>query len=523
MGGSPLPGVPIPPEGAENLAMGKAASQEQLSSGVIIPDQVAFEPVDPDELAAIRSLEERRKQKRRSKIIRIAVVCGILLLLVVLFAVANAVGEAMKNAQNRPEVVTVARDNITASVQASGTLEPASHVAINAEVSGIIQDVLVTEGQSVQAGDPLLTIKNAELDNSIATAGRALKHARKSLDDAKAGVSDAWGEYYQAINEYNSAVDEANSEASNAVNIANEAYANTYNAEIAEIPADASPAERDALIKKAQADAQAAYDEAYENALPASVGSFDHKSYLSSIDASETSAEYAEENLEDAQRAYDYAVEEASKRTVRAPVSGTVLNLKAVPGASVGWASGGTSVAADTLMYIADLSALNVSVEVNEIDIINVKAGQRVMATFDAIPNLELSGNVASVASTSTVLSGDSLISGGVVTFKVVAVINGPDSRLKPGMTTNVSILTREIPNVLAVPATAVEEDENGSYVMVALDDKATKTERRGVSVGERSGSKVEIVSGLTEGEMVLGNVSSDSSDASQKSSSSTK
>ena len=68
-----------------------------------------------------------------------------------------------------------------------------------------------------------------------------------------------------------------------------------------------------------------------------------------------------------------------------------------------------------------------------------------------------------------------------------------------------------------------MEEDENGSYVMVALDDKATKTERRGVSVGERSGSKVEIVSGLTEGEMVLGNVSSDSSDASQKSSSSTK
>ena len=520
---SRIPGAPVPPNGAENAAMANANPQEQPPSGVDLPDQLESGDIDPDELAAIRSLEERRRQRKRSNIIKIAVICGVIGLIVGLYAGANAVSEAMKNAQNRPEVVTVERGSITASVQATGTMEPSSHVAVNAEVSGIIQDVLVTEGQVVRAGDPLLTIKNAELDNSIATAGKALKHARKSLDDAKAGVSEAWDEYNNAINEYNQAVDEANNEAANAVNLANEAYTNTYNEAIAEIPEDATQSEREAMIKDAQAQAQAAYDETYESAMPANMDAFDHKSYLSSIDASQTSEEYAEENLEDAQRDYDYAVEEASKRTVRALVPGTILNLKAVPGASVGWASGGTSVASDTLMYIADLSALSVSVEVNEIDIMNVKAGQRVTATFDAVQGLELSGNVASVASTSTVLSGDNLVSGGVVTFKVVAVINSPDPRLKPGMTTNVSIYTKEIPNVLTVPATAVGEDDNGTYVIVAKDDKATTTERREVTIGEHEGSKVEIKSGLSEGDMVLGNVSRDDSGATQSSSSSSK
>lgn len=484
--------------------------------------------VDPGELAAIQNLEERRKQTKRRRMIKIIIAVAVVVALISSCTVGNAIMSVSSKMNSKPTTAEVTKETITTTVQASGTLTPGSRVSVTPEVSGVIEEVRVAEGQHVEAGDVLLTLKNTELDKSIGDATSALERAQNGVNSAQASVDSAYSAYNDAINAYNSAVDAANQAAANAENVANQAYDEAYNAAVAAIPSSATEAERNKLLAEAREAAQAAYNVAFESATKADPGSFDHSSYLSAIDAANSAKDSAEESLKDAQRNYDYAVEEADKRTVKAPVSGTVLDLKAQAGAAVGGAKGGTStVSNDSLMQIANLNSLSVDVEVNEVDISNVAVGERANVTFTAIPDLTINGTVTSVASVasnsgSSENTGGGTMGGGIVTYKVSTVLNDVDPRLKPGMTANVSIVTNEIPNAIVVPSTAVTEDENGTTVQVVTDEKTLAAETRQITIGERSGAQVVVTSGLSEGDIVLINTTpADGSSTSSSSSTS--
>lgn len=484
--------------------------------------------VDPGELAAIQNLEERRKQTKRRRMIKIIIAVGVVVALISSCTVGNAIMSVSSKMNSKPTTAEVTKETITTTVQASGTLTPGSRVSVTPEVSGVIEEVRVAEGQHVEAGDVLLTLKNTELDKSIGDATSALERAQNGVNSAQASVDSAYSAYNDAINAYNSAVDAANQAAANAENVASQAYDEAYNAAVAAIPSSATEAERNKLLAEAREAAQAAYNVAFESATKADPGSFDHSSYLSAIDAANSAKDSAEESLKDAQRNYDYAVEEADKRTVKAPVSGTVLDLKAQAGAAVGGAKGGTStVSNDSLMQIANLNSLSVDVEVNEVDISNVAVGERANVTFTAIPDLTINGTVTSVASVASGSgnsenTGGGTMGGGIVTYKVSTVLNDVDPRLKPGMTANVSIVTNEIPNAIVVPSTAVTEDENGTTVQVVTDEKTLAAETRQITVGERSGAQVVVTSGLSEGDIVLINTTpADGSSTSSSSSTS--
>lgn len=464
-------------------------------------------PTDPEELAALRNLEERRKRASKKRVMKIAIVCGIAAVLVGGWAISGILGAQAPVEDVKADLATVTRGEMSSSVQATGALKPGAHVAVTPEVSGVIQEVMVAEGQQVQEGDVLLTLKNSELDRTVSDAAAARDRAQRAVDNANAGVADAQNAYNEAVGDYNKTVDQVNKAASKAPEVADKEYKKVYEAAVAAIPKDATESERKKLLAEAREAAQAAYEAAYAAAAPEGLAPFEHSGYLSAIEAAQESAVSADEALQDAQRDYEYALEEADKRAVRAPASGTVLDLQAVPGAAVGGATGGTSTASGTLMEIADLSTLGIDIEVNEVDIAGVAPGQQAKVTFTAIPDLEMTGSVASVASVATGSSGggnEGGVGGGVVTFKVTTVLDGTDPRLKPGMSASVSIMTKDVGDALVIPAAALIEDGGKTYVFVVTDEQTMDGDMREVVVADRSGGQAAIQSGLEEGEVVL-------------------
>lgn len=201
-----------------------------------------------------------------------------------------------------------------------------------------------------------------------------------------------------------------------------------------------------------------------------------------STDTSAVSA--AQRSLASAQANLDQANAKAAGRTVTAPSSGSIVELNAKVGATV---TGGMIMGeSDTsggkqCMQIADLSKMKVTVQVGEKDIAKIAVGQSANVTYPAFPDIVSQGTVTAIAS---VANSDSNYSGGSVTFNVDILIEAPDSRLKPGMTAEVSVVTEQLDDVVMVPTMALmTEDGEHYYVNVATDDEGKQTRRVKVTV----------------------------------------
>lgn len=581
----------------------------------------AFDTIQPpadeeqEALAALKALEERRAARRRSVLIKAGAAAGALALVVGGFFFARSALNKPKT--NSPyEFAEVTRDDFKVSVQGSGALQPYAQVVVTPEVDGIIDTVNVSEGQQVKAGDVLFTLRNSEIDKSIADAEEAYSKAQAEVSKAYEALSKAEGERDTAKAKHDSAqaaADSARAQAQAAYDAAFNKIADPANKEFEEqekiyndkkkfIDVDgkkqdyadataicaqaqdvydraddevtfaedryiANPSpENEKLLedaKKARAEAmddldgardlmlatesiyldaveemkdpEAKYSAAataHQEALAAAasagdaaksryaipdVPSYDEASFDSSIESARSGITSAESSLKTAERALNTEKEKGEKRTVKAPKPGNIISFSAVVGASVGGASGGTtssSKSTSSLATIADVSQMRVSLEINEIDITSVKAGQRATVTFASVPGLEQEARVVDVA---TVSSGSGESAGGasgVATFTVDCVIPKPDSRLKPGMTATITIYTTDLQNVLVVPAAALRELSDGIFVDVLDDpsemDKLTedspapKTTRVKVKVLQQSSSQAVIESGLSEGDIVL-------------------
>ena len=193
----------------------------------------------------------------------------------------------------------------------------------------------------------------------------------------------------------------------------------------------------------------------------------------------------AQRNLASAQATLDQANAKATERTVKAPSSGSIVELNAKVGATVtgGMVMGeGDTSGGKQCMQIADLSKMKVTVQVGEKDIAKIAVGQSANVTYPAFPDIVSQGTVTAIASVANSDSGSG--SGGSVTFNVDILIEAPDSRLKPGMTAEVSVVTEKLDDVVMVPTMALmTEDGEHYYVNVATDDEGKQTRRVKVNV----------------------------------------
>jgi HlyD family secretion protein len=225
-----------------------------------------------------------------------------------------------------------------------------------------------------------------------------------------------------------------------------------------------------------------------------------------------------------AQAAVGQAQRDLDDTTLRAPVDATVSAVNGTVGEFVAPSSGTSALAPGTdatipgtngvasaaaaqaaasparpggtqFLVLDNIDEFQVVMAYTETDAAGIAPGQKVRLTFDAVPDLELTGSVLSVSPTATAISG-------VISYYVTVVLPSGDPRLKSGMTAQAEVLTKEIPGVLAVPSAAVRT-QNGTSVVTVLDSDGTQRTVT-VQTGATGDGKTQILSGVTEGQQVV-------------------
>lgn len=143
--------------------------------------------------------------------------------------------------------------------------------------------------------------------------------------------------------------------------------------------------------------------------------------------------------------------------TVVAPMDGVITAVNV---------SEGNMYTGSTIATIQDISAYEVTAEIDEYDIGKVKVGQQVVIKTNGTGDTEFQGQVTKVAPTATrtvTASGVSSV-GNSITYKVTMSVNGGMDQLKMDMTAKISIIIDEAEDVLTVPYDAVQVDDEGKY-----------------------------------------------------------
>lgn len=217
----------------------------------------------------------------------------------------------------------------------------------------------------------------------------------------------------------------------------------------------------------------------------------------SDFESAEYNYQTAKNNYDVSRNSYQTASTNLSYAKIYSPIDGVVLSREVEEGQTVA-----ASFSTPTLFTIAnDLTKMRVIANVDEADIGNVEAGQRVSFTVDAYPGTVFDGDVTEVRQSATTTNN-------VVTYEVVINSPNPDLKLKPGLTATVSIYTLEKNDVLAIPTEALsfspgnEPAKNGSRQVWVLNGAniASKT----IEIGSRTGTLTEVISGLSEGETLV-------------------
>jgi HlyD family secretion protein len=217
---------------------------------------------------------------------------------------------------------------------------------------------------------------------------------------------------------------------------------------------------------------------------------------IQSASESLRSAEISMQNLQDAMNNY----------TITAPISGTIIEKDAKVGDAV--------KAGDTLCIVYDLSYLEMSINVDELQISSISVGQKVQITADAVQDKTYVGTVTRVSMKGTA-------NGGTTTYPVSIRIDDTDG-LRPGMNANAEIVVAEAKNALVVPNAAVVR---GSYVLVTKDSPSAANADTTMEVpegfvyvpvktGVSDDDYTQIVSGIQEGDTIGYDPSSVSSDS---------
>lgn len=176
------------------------------------------------------------------------------------------------------------------------------------------------------------------------------------------------------------------------------------------------------------------------------------------LTASRTSYEVARANYDNAlaqirsqEGLLAQAEELLSKTTIYSPIDGTVTARSSEVGERV---AGTGSYGGAEVMRVADLSHMEVRVNVNENDVVNVKIGDKAKITVDAYSNRQFNGEVWEIASTARTLGQNTQEE--VTNFVVKIRITDKDGALRPGMSANADIETKTVTDVVAVPIQAV-------------------------------------------------------------------
>lgn len=391
----------------------------------------------------------------------------------------------------KPIEVTVEKAairDVVEIVAATGKIQPETELKITSDVSGEITEMMVKEGDKIKKGDLICRIRP---DMYVS----ALDRVNASVNTTKANLKTAEAQLEQA-------------------------KANLVNAE-ASFKRSKKLFEQEAISQQEFEAAKAQYESAKANVSALEAGVYASKY---NIAGSEASLKEASANLE--------------KTYIYSPVDGTVYKMNVEKGERVQGVQGfqGTEI-----LRLANLNEMEVSVEVNENDIIKVHKGDTAIVEVDAYINKKFKGIVTEVANSAntTGISVDQVTNFVVKirllreSYEYLITDNNPVP-FRPGMSASVEIQTLRVSKVVTLPIQSVtsrskdslqtkeengdnrelkvkndkedpdskEEDEEIKELVFLIKDG--KAEQREVKTGIQDNEYIQIISGIKEGEEVI-------------------
>lgn len=416
-------------------------------------------------------------------------------------------------------MIEAEEESLTTRVIADGSVNAETERDIKVKLSGIVKEVYVETGDSVNKNDKLYKLDDRTLVNSLETARINLEEAKGNyqslldkyqnqdnlnklkLEESEKNLEIAILSYEKeksALEDQQLKLEEAVAEAEEALADAKEKYENDkYLYKKDAITENALKQSRDAYQQakrnydRAQNDLEILVKKTIPNSLKlAQLKVENARNQLDYLQASiatdritENDVKMARLNVKKVERQIEDINSDLEKIVARAPMAGTIISLELKEGDKI--------MEGATVGKIADLNNFIVEAMVDEIDINEVEMGQDVKITSDSFAD-DLSGKVSYIAPAGTKV-------GNINKYKTEIKINEDKDLLRPGMFVNCEIVTNRKDNIIAIPSLAILGEED-KYIFVVADGKA---EKRPVEIGLKNLSKVEI-KGVKAGEKII-------------------
>lgn len=497
-------------------------------------------------------------EKVRNKINRkYLIIMGIAVLIIIAWIIyISQFNHQKAEATWETETVELTRGNIRETISGSGTIEAISRKEIASECTGTINTIYVSEGQEVEKGDLLMTFDNDSYDSSVKSAELNLQQAKAelaSLNRDKANLkiyapsSGMLGSSLPAVGDnlgkgaaFSAITDKTHMQVQASFNLNSSSsiskgqkaslFIADYLQSIEGTVANVSSVEYQGgqkisnvlisianpgrlvegtgvtvSIQTPEGTFSAAEDAAlrWPSASTAQVktaGTIKHiyvtadewvekGQLLAELESSDLGEQISNQiiSIQKQELSLDQQRDELEKRTLYAPIAGMVVDVSVTEGEEV------TENKA-ALISISCLSTLQVTIPVDELDILKVEKGQKAIISSSAISDQIFTAQVADIAA-----EGSS--NAGVSTFDVLLQLDNPGA-LKAGMNVNAEIIVVSKQDVLVLPMAAIKEQAGKKWVQLQAGNGQKSL--REVELGLITGTQAEIISGVKEGDIVI-------------------
>jgi len=363
------------------------------------------------------------------------------------------------------ETTIAEKGTLISSISGSGTITSGNNTSLDTKVSGVVAQVFVTNGDMVKKGQKIAYVTLDEYARERETAAwmnylDATETVKQSVNDKAVSDIDMW-KARQEVLDAQTALDDMND------NNTNPATHAGY-----------TDGERMIIIKT--------LDQKRKAFLVI------ESKYL------DANANIAYSNAKVAAALRDY---QENSATIVAPESGEISDLALATGLTLNAdtqtsnTSGATIVSSQTVGKISNPKGqLLATVNLSEVDILKVKANQKVTLTLDAYTDKSFTGKVLSINTTGSV-------SQNVTNYPVTILLDQISVPIYTNMAVSVQIIINIKPDVVMIPTTAITTNNGASTVQIKKNNQISTVE---VMVGDSNDSQSEIISGLSAGDVVV-------------------